>query len=340
MPKNAKIFNCHLCDFQSCKKSNFEKHLSTGKHNSRAILNAFEQKKCQKCLTYICQNCNKIYKNRNSLWYHEQKCLGQSEQTIINSSQSNSSNFIQSEQSISDSNQSNQNDIIIEEKCILTTNNDLQITPQFFFELLKQNSEFKELIIEQNKQLIELSKEKSMNNCHNNNTTNNTNNFNLQFFLNETCKDALNIDDFVNQIPLYLTDLEETARLGYVEGISRIFLRGLKELEVNQRPIHCSDAKRETLYIKDGNKWEKEDDNKTKLTKAIKQVAQKNIKQISQWVKEHPNCCKSDSKKNDLYLKIVSNSMSGSSDEEAYSNYNKIVKNITKQVIINKHYNY
>jgi hypothetical protein len=208
-------------------------------------------------------------------------------------------------------------------------------------ELFKQNSDFKELLVEQNNQLIDLAKEKTINNTNcNNNTTNNTttnnNQFNLNFFLNETCKDAMNITEFVEQLPIYVTDLEETARLGFAEGITRIFTRGLKELEINKRPIHCSDAKRETLYIKENDKWEKDDTNKSKLETAVRKVGTKNIRMIPEWKKMYPHCTEADSIKNDLYLKIVGNSMCGGSTEETENNYNKIKKNIIKQVIIPK----
>jgi hypothetical protein len=215
-----------------------------------------------------------------------------------------------------------------------------------FLELVKQNSEFKELLVEQNKQnqnlqnqFIEMAKEKTTNNSNNtnsNNTTNNNNHFNLNLFLNETCKNAMNLSDFVEQIPIHLTDLEDTARLGYAEGISRIFIKGLKNLEVNERPIHCSDAKRETLYIKEGDIWEKDDTEKTRLTNAIRKVGHRNIRMIPEWKKKYPDCETYDSKKNDLYLKIVGNSMCGGSVEETENNYNKIKKNIIKQVIIEK----
>ena len=197
--------------------------------------------------------------------------------------------------------------------------------------LMKENSEFKQLMIEQNKQMIELSK-----NSGNHNTTNSNNSFNLNLFLNETCKNAMNIMDFVSQLQVGLKDLEETGRLGFPEGISKIFINGLKQMDISDRPIHCSDSKREVVYIKDKNQWSKEDEDKTILTNAIKHVAHKNMKQISEWTKEHPEFNDSSSKQNDKYLKIVSESMSGSSQEETNKNYNKIIKNIAKETIIDK----
>ena len=199
--------------------------------------------------------------------------------------------------------------------------------------LMKENSEFKQLIIDQNKQMIELAKNTGNNNITNNN---NTNNFNLNFFLNETCKNALNIMDFVNQLQVGVKDLEETGRLGFSEGISNIFINGLKNLDISSRPVHCSDFKRETLYIKNDNQWNKDSDDKSLLTNAIKHVAHKNMKQITEWTKDHPEYNDSTSKQNDKYLRIVSESMSGSSQEETNKNYNKIIKNIARETVIDK----
>jgi len=175
---------------------------------------------------------------------------------------------------------------------------------------------------------------------NNNNNNNNNKTFNLQVFLNETCKDAINLSDFVNQIQVSINDLEETGTLGYAEGISKVFYKyftkNLNDIDYSNRPIHCSDSKRETLYIKDDNQWTKDDEQKTNLTKAIKQVANKNIKKISEWQQLNPEYNNPDSKQNDKYMKIVLNSMSGTTKEEADKNYEKIVKNIAKEVVIEK----
>lgn len=176
------------------------------------------------------------------------------------------------------------------------------------------------------------------NNSHNTNNHSNNKTFNLNFYLNETCKDAINIGDFVKTIKVQLEDLENTGRQGYVEGVTNIIVNNLNSITTHQRPIHCTDEKREVLYIKNEGEWIKETDNKHILTNAIKTIANENIKQISQWTKLHPDCKESDSKKNNLYLKIVSNAMSGGSKEECDKNYNKIIKNIVKETIIDKDY--
>ena len=202
--------------------------------------------------------------------------------------------------------------------------------------LMKENAEFKQLIMDQNKQMAQISSNAIMNSGHNTINSNNNKTFNLQVFLNETCKDAINLTDFVNQIQLSVSDLEETGKLGYAEGISKVFIKNLNDIDFTQRPIHCSDSKRETLYIKDDNQWNKEDENKSHLSKAIKQVANKNIKQLSEWQKLNPKYKDPESKQNDKYMKLVLNAMSGSTPEEQKSNITKIIKNVTKEVIIEK----
>ena len=179
------------------------------------------------------------------------------------------------------------------------------------------------------------------NNNHNNshNTTNNNSHnktFNLNFYLNETCKDAIDIGDFVKSIKVKLDDLEYTGRQGYAEGVTNIIVNNLNSITRHERPIHCTDEKREVLYIKNEGEWIKETDNKPILTNAIKTIANENIKQISEWTKLYPDCRDADSKKNNLYLKIVSNAMSGGTKEECEKNYNKIIRNIVRETIIDK----
>jgi len=202
---------------------------------------------------------------------------------------------------------------------------DIKDKDALILKLLQQNGELQ-------KSLIEMSKEKSItNNSHNNNT------FNLNFFLNETCKNALNITEFVSSIKPTLEDLEYTGKLGYVEGVSNIIIKKLNSLEEYIRPIHCSDQKREVMYIKENNKWEREAaEQKPILTKAIKVIANENIKNIKEWQNQHPNCMNSDSKKNNMYLNIVSNSMCGLDKEEWERNMSRIISNVAKEVPIQK----
>jgi len=194
------------------------------------------------------------------------------------------------------------------------------------------------MIIKDNNEMKKMMMEVIKNGTHNTiNTTNSHNKtFNLQFFLNEQCKDALNINEFIDSIQLQVKDLEETGQLGYVEGISKVVIDNLNALTVHKRPIHCSDSKREVIYIKDDEQWTKDNDNKDKMKNVIKKVAHKNMKQIPEWVKTHPECFDSDSKQNDKYLKIVSNSMSGSTEQEQKNNMDKIISKVVKEITINK----
>jgi hypothetical protein len=201
--------------------------------------------------------------------------------------------------------------------------------------LIKDNSELKAIMMEVVKSIQPNNTNNSHNNNNNTTTNNNGNHFNLQIYLNETCKDAVNLTDFVDSLQVKLKDLEDTAKIGYSEGVSKIFINGLNELEVNKRPIHCSDAKRETLYIKNKNEWTKDSD-KIQLTSAIKRVGKKNIQQIFEWQKKYPEYNDPESRQNDKYLKMLCNAMNGSTDDEQEKNMDKIVRNITKEVVIDK----
>jgi hypothetical protein len=268
--------------------------------------------------TLTCSNCQKVYKSRNGLWIHKKKCT----KNNIN----NPDETCKTE----------------DEQCLEEPDEpDLEPNSKEIIKMMKmqmiENQEIRNLIIE----LLKKETFNTINNNNNNNINNisncNNQSFNLNFFLNEQCKDALNIDEFVDSIKMNLSDLENFAHLGYADGVSNIFSKGIKELGVHLRPIHCSDTKRETLYIKNNDEWIKESDDKPLITKAIKKVAFKNIKQINEWVKENPSCKDPRTKKYDQYNKIVMNAMSGVTEEEQKNNIEKIVKNVTKSVAIEKY---
>ena len=297
--KVAHDFYCNVCDYYASRKSSYDKHLLTLKHENTKNTN----KKLQTVANYVCQ-CGKEYKHQTSLWNHKHK--------------TNCSATKEKEPEIKQDNSMN---------------------AEIIMELLKQNNEFKGLLTDQNKNMITLM-EKGIGNTTNTNTnshnTTNKNKFNLNIFLNEQCKDAMNIMDFVDSLKLQLSDLERVGELGYTKGISNIIVTALQKIDVFKRPIHCSDAKRETMYVKDQNAWEKENNNKEKMTKMIKQVAYKNVKQIPEWKEENPEYKDSESTVHDQYLKIVNESMGGCNEEEDSKNYNKIVKTITKEVTIER----
>jgi hypothetical protein len=190
--------------------------------------------------------------------------------------------------------------------------------------LIKENQEFKNLILEIVKKDI----------IHNNINTINSHNktFNLQFFLNETCKNAMNISDFVDSIKLQLSDLENVGKIGYVEGISNIIIKNLNDMDITERPVHCSDSKRETMYVKHENKWEKDAEENHKVIKAIEDIANKNTKLISEWKKQNPECSSSKSVKADQYSHILIQALCSNND----TNNQKVLKKIAKEVIIDK----
>ena len=317
-------FYCEKCDFICYKKYNWERHLLTYKHLQETKNDILETKKGQKeqkeqkeqNLNFCCENCNKKFKTRSGLWKHFKTC-----------------NF------------DDKKDIVIEENEILTKSNDNYELKEIMKYLMKENTDIKNMILNQNtttqnamleqqNMILEVIKTGTNNTITNTNSHNKT--FNLNVFLNEKCKNALNIDEFVSSIKVSLDDLENTGRQGYIEGISSIILNKLKNLSHYDRPIHCADQKREVLYIKNDNQWVKESGDKPILTKAIKRIANENIKQIKTWRDKNPECTDADSKKNGLYLMIVSNSMSGINKEECDKNINKIISNVIKEVIIDK----
>lgn len=298
VPKNPQIFECLLCDYFTSNKKDYKKHINTIKHKS--MLNTYNSPspnpKEKNLHGYTCE-CGKIYKHRQSLYNHKLKC-----------------NVLSGVKDI---------------------DKDQPITKELVLQLIQQNQKLQEMLHDQHNKMYEIAKEGK---CITNNTTNNNNNnqFNLNFFLNEQCKDALNLMDFVDSLNVKLKDLEYTATKGYAEGISNIFINALSDLNVHKRPIHCSDSKREILYIKDNGEWQKDDEEKSKLTKAIKIIGSKNMKQISEWQKAYPEYNDPSSKQNDKYMKMLCNAMSGSTKEEAEKNYDKIIRNIAKEVVIDK----
>ncbi len=295
-PKIADIFYCKKCDYKCCKQCDYNKHLLTLKHKKDDAEDILDDAKV--ATLYLCE-CGKEYKHRQGLWKHKQIC------------NANKFNHELSAEELSN-----------------------QITPELIMSVLHQNKELQQMLIEQNKTIIELSKNNSITNNNNINSHNKT--FNLQFFLNETCKDAMNIMDFVDSIKLQLSDLESVGKLGYVEGISKIIVSNLNLLDETKRPVHCADSKREVMYVKDDNKWEKESVDKSKLRNAIKRVTQHNTKLLKEFRVKYPGCDKSDSKLSTKYDKLTLEAFGGKGDDNE-GKENKIIRNIAKNVIIDKY---
>ena len=331
LKKNLPRFECEYCDFKCYMKIDWSRHLATDKHINNENGNKMEIKNLKKLTKNLLfsQNddienssshsccCGKIYATSSGIWKHQKKC------NIFASSSSSSS----------------QNEIITIESSINNVTNPAMQSSDFanltnlICELVKTNTDIQ-------KSVIELCKNGTANNIVNSNNVNNVNSnnktFNLQVFLNETCKDAMNMSDFVESVKLQVSDLENVGKVGYIEGISNIIIKNLKALDVNKRPVHCADQKREVMYVKDENIWEKEDENNKKMRKAIRMIAHKNICMLKAFREKYPDCEEYDSKKSSQYNKIVYEAMGGKGDND-YEKDTKIIKKIAKQVTIDKY---
>ena len=291
LPKTCQKFYCKICDYGTSKKSSYNEHILTNKHIKSTFVNQNQPKTCSH---HICENCNKKYKDKSGLWRHKQKCLANN----------------------NESDKDNDDDKINKEPS----------DKELILLLIKENCELKNIMMK----VLE-------NGTHNttNNTTTHTNShnkaFNLNFFLNETCKNAMNITDFVDSIKLQLSDLMDVGELGYVEGISKIIVKNLNNLDESERPIHCTDKKRETFYIKDEDKWEKDDEERKKIKNTIKKVVNKNIRMLPVFKEKFPDYNDAKSKYSDQYSKIVIESMVTDLEKD-----DKIIKNICKATSINK----
>lgn len=321
--KNAENFVCELCDFKCFKHSDWTRHIATRKHTAEqnGAKNAEKRRKnaaaqqtgknnreheiCKNGVgnLHTCIFCDKTYKHKRNLTRHAPKCP---------------------------------------EK----TNNDKpEISTELVLQILKDNNNFKELLIDQNKTIIELSSNNQIvnNNNNNNNVNNNVNNtvnnnnktFNLQLFLNETCKDAMNLTDFINSIKQQFSDLEYIENFGFINGISKIFIKNLNSLKQELRPIHCTDEKRKIIYVKDNNIWEKEDDNHTSVRRAIKTVAKGAFMLMREFKKEYTDWDRHDSRNNTRYHNLMLEVLGGSGKEDA-DNETKIITNISKEIKIKK----
>ena len=293
--KNSKKFNCDCCYFNCSNKNDYNRHILTRKHK---MLTNVDIKNVKNSSKFNC-DCGKEYNHRQSLSIHKKKC-----------------NFIKeniNEESKTDKNIDTDINIDVSDKNLILT-------------LIQQNNELQ-------KQMLEVIKNGT--NVNNTNINSHNKTFNLQLFLNETCKDAMNIMDFVDSIKIQLADIESIGQLGFVNGISKLIIKNLKALDENMRPVHCSDPKRDSLYVKDANVWEKEDPENKKIKKAIKYISHKNICAIPEWKAKYPDCIYSDSKKSDQYNHIIIEAMGGPGDNDD-EKADKIVKKIAKEVTIDK----
>jgi hypothetical protein len=245
---------------------------------------------------FICNNCNKCYKERSGLWRHKKTC-----------------------------------------KPITDTGNNFVLDKELVMMLIKENSELKTMMIEEHKSTQQMMLEVIKNGTHNTTNNNNSHNktFNLQFFLNETCKNAMNIMDFVDSLKLQLNDLERMGEIGFVNGMSNIIIKNLQSMDVTERPVHCTDQKREVMYVKDDGKWDKEEESKPKLRKAIKHIAHKNAKLIAEFKEKYPDYRTCASKISTRYNTMVIEAMGGIGCVDSV-NENKIIKRISKEILVDK----
>ena len=296
--KLSKKYCCENCDYVTCRKSNYDSHILSSRH-SKNNASTTQNNEIQQILSkkYLCENCQKSFNDRAGLWRHKKKCKTEEISTSV---------IVKEETNDKD-------DLIL----MLIKQNSA---------LIKETTDFKSI-------MIKMIENGTGNNSHN--ITNSHNKaFNLNLFLNETCKDAMNINDFVESIKLQVSDLENVGEVGFVEGISNIIVKNLNALDITKRPVHCTDKKRETIYIKDENVWEK-DESQCKIRRMIKKVVSKNQRLIPKFKEQNPEYNKSSSKVSDKYNKLIIESMGGSGDNDAEKE-DKIVRNIVKNVVVDK----
>jgi len=306
--KIANKYCCEICHYYTSNKFDYDKHLSTQKHKNRdlaMVSNHLAINDAEKTQTkFMCKKCEKTYKDNTGLWRHKKKCkVVDNVDTIEN----------------------------IDVKTI---------DANLIVQLLKQNDDLKSMLFEQNTKMLETFQDVCKNGMGNNNNNNNHINshnktFNMNVFLNEHCKDAMNISEFVDSIKLGFNDLVNVGKVGYVEGISGIIIKRLRELDIYKRPMHCGDEKRHSMYIKEDGKWERDESDNKKLKKLIKQVAFRNTKNTVLFREKYPDCATSASKHSDQYNKIVLESYGGRGDNDAEKE-NKIIRMIAKAVYIDK----
>jgi len=295
-----------MCDYHTCKSTEYNKHLTTAKHinhenNSKWI--GMDSAKSSKISNNFMCKCGKSYKYDSGYYKHKKKC-----QNMIP----------------------------------LVTNtppdNNFVIDKELVMMLIKENSELKNMMIEEHKSTQQMMLEVIKTGSHNttNNHTNSHNKtFNLQFFLNETCKNAMNIMDFVDSLKLQLCDLERMGEIGFVNGMSNIIIKNLQSMDITERPVHCTDQKREVMYVKDDGKWDKEEESKPKLRKAIKYIAHKNAKLISEFKVKYPDYKTCATKIATQYNTMVIEAMGGIGCVDSV-NENKIIKRISKEIMVDK----
>jgi hypothetical protein len=300
-PKNPSIFICELCAFKCSNKKDYGRHTLTAKHKNRTI----EDQKTPQVIN-TCE-CGKTYKYSRGLWTHKKACNSKNNDVNMSIDKSDEKPIDKSIDKSDDKSDDSQ-----------------LVVMELLQEMKEDNKHLRE-------QMIEMAKHSG------NNITNNiTNQFNLNVYLNETCKDAITLDDFIKSIELNVDDFIRTGEIGFVKGISQVMVERIRDMEPHNRPIHCTDLKRETVYIKEDNKWEKEDVHKTKLRKAVKKVAHMNQQQLHTWQDDNPNFEILNTPECEKFIDYSQASLGGYGDEEDEMFENKIMNNVLKEVVLDK----
>jgi hypothetical protein len=366
--ENCDKFICEMCDFKCSKYSNYITHLATRKHQvitTKISMNQPNNAETHQVPNHVlvvpntCPNCNKHYLHRSGLSRHRKTCITSSSRHTNNASQpitrDEYNNILHllhelknKDKSTAETNEeySEDNDIYPKQNIKISSPElsqmmiDHNIQNKIMLELIKSNAQLQTQMYEICKSSQALTTNNiSAHTIHDNSTTNNAvnshninNTFSMNMFLNEKCKDAMNMKDFVNSIQLNMTDLENVGRLGYVEGMSNIFIDNLQKTDVYKRPVHCSDVKRETLYVKDNNEWLREGPEHEKMTNAILAVEQKNVVLVNEWAKANPRCMNSNTRENEKYFKLSKIVTDGEKD----GNIDKVIRKVAKRVTIEK----
>jgi uncharacterized C2H2 Zn-finger protein len=337
--EKEQLYRCEKCDYFTSRKFNYLKHIKTEKHKSplhvmSKKMSIFDPPSPPPPPTYRCPYCDRKYMAQRSLWRHSKQCSSENniDKSVYNVFSAKIAELCQSNAELSKTNQIQQSQMIQLCNAVLTTIGQNLIVAPSMNNSNHMNTATPEPTHRSN--VSNINNMMTTNNLTvNGNMTNNSNNktFNINMFLNEECKDAMNMTDFVKTIELDTNDMEDVGKRGFVKGISKIFIDNLEKTEVTKRPIHCSDSKREVLYIKDDNKWEREGIHSKKLLNAIHTVEHKNVIMVNEWAKTHPQCENSETKANQIYMTLAKHATDG--DEE---NVAKVAKQIAKSVIIDK----
>ena len=318
VPKVPVYYMCCSCHYKTSRKSQYDRHLSTDKHKMLTDVDKMLTDVGSTKNSNICE-CGKIFTFRQSLHVHKKKCQLENPHSA---EKYNANNY----------NEPSDKELIMmvikQNTELIKENSDLKNM------MLNETSTCKNMMMEQSKLIMKVIENGPTQNSNNTITNSHNKSFNLNFFLNETCKNAMNINEFIESIKLQLSDLEKVGELGYVEGISNIIVKNLKNLDITQRPVHCMDKKRETMYIKDEDKWEKDEEQK-KMHKVVRKVADKNARMLPKFKEAHPDCIKSTSRFSDQYNKIIIEAMGGRGDND-FEKEEKIIKRVSKEVIVDK----